>query len=135
MATFCASLLETHHNVHPGPRTPLGFIIQNIITGLCFSRTWLPLPGAQLLPSGDQKILVFSYKSFTGYPGFYRFRALGSLQFSLEHSLVPHLRPTFTKFYVRCEAFQHYPNLLVQTKSACNMTRWEIQANKTALFF
>ena len=29
----------------------------------------------------------FSYKSYAGHSGFYRFRALGSLQFSLEHSL------------------------------------------------
>ena len=29
----------------------------------------------------------FSYKSYSGYPRFYSFRALGSLQFSLEHSL------------------------------------------------
>ena len=33
------------------------------------------------------KITVFSYKSYAGYPGFYKLRALGSLQFSLEHSL------------------------------------------------
>ena len=44
-------------------------------------------PGAQLLPSGDKKIVVFSYKSYAGHPGFHGFRALVSLQFSLEHSL------------------------------------------------
>ena len=33
------------------------------------------------------KILVFLNKSYAGHPRFYRFRALGFLQFSLEHSL------------------------------------------------
>ena len=32
-------------------------------------------------------MLVFSYQSYDWYPRFYRFRAPGSLQFSLEHSL------------------------------------------------
>ena len=49
---------------------------------------WLPVtPGAQLLHLGDYKILVVSYKSYAEHPRFYRFRALGSLQFTLEHSL------------------------------------------------
>jgi len=39
------------------------------------------------LLQGDEKISDFSNKSYAGRPGFYRFRALGSLQFSLEHSL------------------------------------------------
>ena len=29
--------------------------------------------------------VLFSYKSFAGHPGFHKFRALGSLQFFLEH--------------------------------------------------
>ena len=33
------------------------------------------------------KSSIFSYKSYAGHPGFYRFRALDSLQFFLEHSL------------------------------------------------
>ena len=33
------------------------------------------------------KSFIFSYKSYAGHPGFYRFRALDSLQFFLEHSL------------------------------------------------
>ena len=37
---------------------------------------------------GRLEISDFSYKSYAGHPGFYSFRALGSLQFSLEHSLV-----------------------------------------------
>ena len=37
---------------------------------------------------GRLENLRFSYKSYPGRPGFYRFRALGFLQFSLEHSLV-----------------------------------------------
>ena len=36
---------------------------------------------------GNYKILLFSYKFYAGHPEFYRLRALGSLQFSLEHSL------------------------------------------------
>ena len=31
--------------------------------------------------------LVFSYKSYAGHPRFYSSRAMGFLQFSLEHSL------------------------------------------------
>ena len=49
---------------------------------------WLPMtPGALLLHLGDYKILASSYKSYAEHPRFYRFRALGSLQFTLEHSL------------------------------------------------
>ena len=43
------------------------------------------------MPLGNWQILVFSYKSYAGHPRFYRFRAPGALQFSLEHSLA-HLR-------------------------------------------
>ena len=32
-------------------------------------------PGAQVLLSGDKKILVFSYKSYAGHPRFYSFRS------------------------------------------------------------
>lgn len=49
---------------------------------------WLLMtPAAQLLRLGDYKILVVSYKSYAEHPRFYRFRTLGSLQFTLEHSL------------------------------------------------
>jgi len=49
---------------------------------------WLPMtPGAQLLHLGDYKILALSYKSYAEHPKFYRFRAVGSFQFTLEHSL------------------------------------------------
>ena len=41
------------------------------------------------MPLGDYKISDFSYKSYAGHPWFYSFRALGSLQFSLEHILAP----------------------------------------------
>ena len=41
------------------------------------------------MPLGDYKISDFSYKSYAGHPRFYSFRALGSLQFSLEHVLAP----------------------------------------------
>ena len=45
--------------------------------------------GAQLLLLSDQKIVLFSYKSYAGHPIFYRFRALGStLQVSLKQ---PHV--------------------------------------------
>ena len=42
--------------------------------------------GTQLLYLGDYKILGLSYKSYAEHPRFYRFSALGSLQFTLEHS-------------------------------------------------
>ena len=53
-------------------------------------RAVLGLPmtrGTQLLYLGDYKILGLSYKSYAEHPRFYRCRALGSLQFTLEHSL------------------------------------------------
>ena len=37
---------------------------------------------------GRLENLTFLYKSYAGHPWFYRFKALGSLQFSLEQSLV-----------------------------------------------
>ena len=36
---------------------------------------------------GQLKNLSFLYKSYAGHPRFYRVKALGSLRFSLEHSL------------------------------------------------
>ena len=44
-------------------------------------------PGAQLLLPGNQKILVFSQKSYAGHPGFQGFITLGRLQFFFEHGL------------------------------------------------
>ena len=38
---------------------------------------------------GRLENLTSSYKSYAGHPGFHSFRALGSLQFSLEHSVGP----------------------------------------------
>ena len=53
-------------------------------SGLYSSRARVA-PGAQVLLSGDYKILVFPYKYYAGHPRFKRFTALGSLQFSFEH--------------------------------------------------
>ena len=57
----------------------------------------LPYQGCALAEPGSPWCLTFavgrlenlriSYKSYAEHPGFYRFRALGSLQFSLQHSL------------------------------------------------
>ena len=47
-------------------------------------------PGGPWRPTfalGRLEIKDLLYKSYTGHPRFYMFRALGSLQFSLEHSL------------------------------------------------
>ena len=43
--------------------------------------------GTQLLLSGNQKIPYFYSNYYGGHPRIYRFRPLGSLQFSLEHCL------------------------------------------------
>ena len=51
---------------------------------LCSSRAWWPL--APNFCSWATRVLVFPYKSYAGQPRIYSFRALGSLQFSLEHS-------------------------------------------------
>ena len=56
----------------------------SIIVGVCSSRARWPLV-PNLCPWVTRKLLDFSYKS--RHPRFYNFRALGSLQFSLEHSL------------------------------------------------
>ena len=54
--------------------------------GLCSSRTrWPPAPN--FCSRATRKSQIFHTNHMLGYPGFYRFRALGSLQFSLEHSL------------------------------------------------
>ena len=47
----------------------------------------LVAPCTQLLLLGNQKISDFSYKSYAGHPRFFRFRALDTPQFSLEHTL------------------------------------------------
>ena len=44
--------------------------------------------GSLILLLGDQRISAFAWKSYAGYPGFHRYRALGTLEFFLEHSLV-----------------------------------------------
>ena len=44
-------------------------------------------PWGLTFATGNKKISDFSYKSYAGHHRFYSFRALGSLQFSLEHSL------------------------------------------------
>ena len=55
----------------------------------CCGRAWW-----RLVPNFcswvTRKILLFWYKSNAKHPRFYRFRARGSLQFSLEHSLALH---------------------------------------------
>ena len=48
-------------------------------------------PGGPWRPTvapGQLENLTFLYKSYAGHPGFYRLRALGSLQFSLEQALI-----------------------------------------------
>ena len=53
------------------------------------------MQGCALAEPGGPWLLTFalgrlenlSYKSYAGHPRFYSFRALGSLQFSLDHSL------------------------------------------------
>ena len=47
--------------------------IHVLCSGLCSSRAWWPM--APNFCSWDQKILLFSYKSYAGHPRFYRFRA------------------------------------------------------------
>ena len=42
-------------------------------------------PGTFLLFLGNKEILVFSYESHAGHPGFHTFRVLGSLQFFQKH--------------------------------------------------
>ena len=44
--------------------------------------------GSLILLLRDQKISAFAWKSYAGYPGFHRYRALGTLEFFLEHRLV-----------------------------------------------
>ena len=58
----------------------------SIFTGLWSSRAQWP-PAPNFCPQATRKSLVFSFKSYAGHPKFYRFKVLGSLQFSLEHSL------------------------------------------------
>ena len=68
---------------------PLGSeaIDSKITTGLCSSRAQWPL-APNYCSRAIRKSFFFSNKSYAGHPRFYSFGALGSLQFSLEHSLV-----------------------------------------------
>ena len=56
------------------------------ITGLCAGRAH----GGRWCPTFALGWLQNSYKSYAKHPRFYRFRALGSLKFSLDHSLALH---------------------------------------------
>ena len=53
--------------------------------GLHSSRAWWPL-APNICPLATRKSQIF-HTNHVGHPRFYSFRALGSLQFSLEHSL------------------------------------------------
>ena len=57
-----------------------------LYSGLCSSRARWPL-ASNFCPWATRKSQDFSYKSYAGHPRFYSFKALRSLQFSLEHSL------------------------------------------------
>ena len=64
----------------------VGLCSSTTVPGLCSSRVRWPL--APKLKLGDLKIMLFSWKSYAKHHRSYRFRTLGSLQFSFEHSLV-----------------------------------------------
>ena len=77
-------MLET--NIHC---TCLYCMFQNggIQPGLCSCRAQWPL-APNFCSWATRKSQIFHTNHYAGHPGFYRFRALGSLLFSLEHSLV-----------------------------------------------
>ena len=56
----------------------------NCLWGCALAEQWSPL--APNFCSWPTRVLVFPYKSYAGQPRIYSFRALGSLQFYLEHS-------------------------------------------------
>ena len=57
-----------------------------ISSGLCSSSPWWPL-APYFCSWATQESILISYKAYAGHPGFDSFRALGSLQFFLKHSL------------------------------------------------
>ena len=61
-------------------------VIKESKSGLCSSRAWWPL-APNFCPWATRKSYFFQNKSYAVHPGFHKFRALGSLQFFLEHSL------------------------------------------------
>ena len=77
----------------------------DLIESRVFTNVYTP----QLLLQGDYKIFVLFcffvfFKEiilfmFTGHLGFYRFRALGLIQFFLEHSLVIESYTEFSRIY------------------------------------
>ena len=60
------------------------------------------VPGPQLLLLGNQKISDISYKLYDGHPRFYRFKSLGSLQFSSEYSLTVPVASSMIKRGGKC---------------------------------
>ena len=54
--------------------------------------------------TGKSYNVLFSYKSYAGHPGFYKFRALGSLQFSLEHRWGLQKHDKLTTFFLHIPA-------------------------------
>ena len=56
--------------------------------------------------------VFFSYKSYAGHPGFHKFRALGSLQFSLEHRWGLQKHDKLTTFFLHIPATFPLPKFL-----------------------
>ena len=70
-----------------GGKKPCLFIFVNLIPGCALEEPSGPY-WCLTFDLGRLEDLTFLFKSYAGHPWFYRFKALGSLQFSLEQSLV-----------------------------------------------
>ena len=63
--------------------------------------------------------VLFSYKSYAGHPGFNKFRALGSLQFFLEHSWGLQKHDKLTTFFLHIPVTFPLPKSLFIFPSIC----------------
>ena len=63
--------------------------------------------------------VLFSYKSYAGHPGFNKFRALGSLQFFLEHSWGLQKHDKLTSFFLHISVTFPLPKSLFIFPSIC----------------
>ena len=63
--------------------------------------------------------VLFSYKSYDGHPGFNKFRALGSLQFFLEHSWGLQKHDKLATFFLHIPVTFPLPKFLFIFPSIC----------------
>ena len=101
-----------------GGKKPCLFIFVNLIQGCALEEPSGPY-WCLTFDLGRLENLTFLYKSYAGHPWIYRFKALGSLQFSLEQSLVidnlyNHNNTCHNRYFVKTGLFFMWGARMVQ---------------------